>query len=70
MSVKANCIVELQVECNSTWGEETTMSQILSQAVTDARQRVHAMFDEKAQGVRFVRTTKVMTNTVTELQRE
>jgi len=44
--VKAVCIVEIQVACDDTWSDDTTMAQIVDQARKSATGRVYRMFEE------------------------
>jgi len=45
-SVKATCVVELQIECDSCWSEDTTMQQIIKQATDDATGRLRQVFQD------------------------
>lgn len=44
--VKAVCTVEINVECESTWSDDTTMAQIVDQATKDAVHRVTKLFSD------------------------
>lgn len=45
-TVKASCVVEVQVECDSTWSDDTTMAQIVKQAEQDAKHQITKLFEE------------------------
>lgn len=44
--VKATCTVEIQVECEGIWGDDTTMKQLISQAEREARGRIERLFSD------------------------
>lgn len=46
--VRATCIVEIQVECDSNWSGDTTMEQILKQAEAEATIRIQRVFSDAA----------------------
>ena len=77
--VVSKCVVELVVECDSTWSTDTTIEQIVKQSTDDAKHRISklfadASFDEKElaskrkgqNGVFFGGVKKADTQVITE----
>lgn len=43
MTVKATATLSVEVECNSEWGDETTVHEVKRQAVIDAKKELVRM---------------------------
>ena len=78
-SVKATCTVELQIDLDDVWTEETTMGQIVKQAKEGAIDRVQRVFADAAtddkdlvckrrnnHGVSLIGISKVVTRVIEE----
>jgi hypothetical protein len=76
-TVKAVCVVEIQVACDSVWTEDTTMQQIIKQAESDATHRIGKLFSDAGnadaelstrragvQGLSFLGIKKIVTQAV------
>ncbi len=64
-SVKAVCIVELQIHCDSVWDEKTTMEQITKQAEDEVRGKIANLIKE-SRSIHLLSIKKIITQAVKE----
>lgn len=78
-TVKAKCIIEVEVTCDSVWTDDTTMAQIIKQARADATHRIEKLFEDAgtsdaelsvqrrdARGIALLGIKKIYTQAVSE----